>query len=94
MTSDYLKHFIKRTDSPHTQRAVVAWLQGHYPSDWPSTWGTVVAHREACMLTALQALDAALADPKITRGQLRRRMLEACAAIAERGPEAVGLAPQ
>jgi len=59
-----------------------------YPS-WPTVWGTLWAHREACMLAALQALDAALDGPNVTKQGLRRRMVAALAAIAERGPEAV-----
>jgi len=35
-----------------------------------------------------RALDAALAEPKLTRQGLRSRMLAALAAIAESGPEA------
>lgn len=51
--------------------------------------GTVFAHREASMIAAVRALDAALAEPKVTRSGLRRWMLAALAAIAERGPESV-----
>lgn len=40
------------------------------------------------MLAALRALDKALAEPKLTRPGLRRQMLAALAAIAERGPAA------
>jgi hypothetical protein len=36
------------------------------------------------MLAALRALDAALAEPKVARAGLRREMLAALAAIAER----------
>ena len=43
------------------------------------------------MVAALRALDAALAEPKVTRQGLRRRMLAALALIAQRGPEAVPL---
>jgi len=42
------------------------------------------------LIVAIRALDAALADPKVTRQGLRRRMLAAYAAMAERGPETVG----
>ena len=38
------------------------------------------------MVAAHQALGAALADPKMTRQGLRRRMAAVMAAIAERGP--------
>ncbi len=41
------------------------------------------------MIAAVRALDAALAEPKVTRSGLRRWMLAALAAIAERGPESV-----
>ena len=43
------------------------------------------------MVAALRALDAAMAEPKVTRHGLRRRMLAALALIAQRGPEAVPL---
>jgi hypothetical protein len=51
--------------------------------------GTLYIHREACMLTALRALDRGLAEPKVNRAGLRWQMLASLAAIAERGPEAV-----
>jgi hypothetical protein len=41
------------------------------------------------MLAALRVLNDVLAEPDLTRKTLRQRMLEACAAIAERGPEAI-----
>jgi hypothetical protein len=55
------------------------------------TVDTVLAHSEACMLAALRALDRALGRPKVTRAGLRREMLAALAAIAERGPEAIAV---
>jgi hypothetical protein len=41
------------------------------------------------MVAVLQALDAALAEPTVTRQGLRRQMLAALAAIAARGPETI-----
>ena len=41
------------------------------------------------MVAGLRALDTALAEPKVTRQGLRRRMLAALAAIAARGPETI-----
>ena len=89
--SEYALRFGRRTDHPATHKALVDELRRRYSADWPSLLGTVFAHREACMLAALRALDAALADPEVTRQGLRRRMLAALAAIAERGPEAIPL---
>jgi len=87
--SEYAFKFGQRTDHPATHHAVVDELKRH--PNWPALVGTVFAHREACMLAALRALDRALAEPKVTRAGLRRQMLAALAAIAERGPEAVPL---
>ena len=64
-------------------------LKRRYHFEWPALLGALFAHREARMLAALRALDRALAEPKVTRAGLRRQMLAALAAIAERGPEAV-----
>jgi len=86
--SEYAFRFGQRTDHPATRNAIVHELKEHY-ADWPRLLGTIFAHREACMLAALRALDGALAEPKVTRAGLRRQMLAALAAIAERGPEAV-----
>jgi hypothetical protein len=86
---DYAFRFAWREDHPATWKAVVDELRRRHPSDWPSLIGTVFAHREACMLAALRALDRALAEPKATRPGLRRQVLAAVAAIAERGPEAI-----
>ena len=55
---------------------------------WPNLVGTLFAHRETCMRTVLRELDAALAEPKVTREGLRRRMVAALAALVEFGPEA------
>ena len=41
------------------------------------------------MVAALRALDTALAEPKLTRLELRRRMVEALTAVTDGGPEAV-----
>jgi len=60
-----------------------------FPTEWPYLLGVLFAHREACMLAALRALDRALGKPKVTRAGLRREMLAALAAIAERGPGAI-----
>ena len=87
--SEYALRFSRRTDHPATHRAVVDELRRRYPTDWPHLLGTLFAHREACMLAALRALDQALADQRVTRQGLRRTMMAALAAIAERGPEAV-----
>ena len=89
--SEYAWHFGKRTDHPATQREVVDELRRRHAGDWPSIWGTIWSHREACIVAVLRALDAALAEPKVTRQSLRRRMLAAMAAIAARGPEAIPL---
>ena len=64
-------------------------LRRRYATDWPTIWGTVWSHREACMIAALRALDAALSEPKATRQGIRRQILAAFAAIAAHGPEAV-----
>lgn len=87
--SDYALRFSWRTDHPATHHAIVDELRQRYPTDWPSLLGTIFAHREACMLAALRALDTTLSKPKVTRAGLRREMLAALAAIAERGPESV-----
>ena len=89
--SEYALRFGERTDHPATHRALVDELRRRHSGDWPNLLGTIFAHREACMVAALRALDAALQEPKLTRQVLRRRMLAAFAAIAERGPEAVPL---
>ncbi len=89
--SEYAWHFGERSDHPATQHEVVDELRSRYPSDWPSIWGTIWSHREACMVAALRALDAALAEPNMTRQGLRRSLLAALEAIAARGPEAVPL---
>ena len=88
--SDYAFLFGQRTDHPASHHAVVDELRRRH-ADWPALLGTVLAHREACMLAALRALDRALADPKATRQRLRRQMVAALAAIAGRGPEAIPL---
>jgi hypothetical protein len=88
---DFAFRFSQREDHPATWKAVVDELRSRYPTDWPNLLGTLFAHREACMLAALRALDAALAEPKVTRPGLRRQLLAALAAIAERGPEAIEL---
>ncbi|MDP3703971.1 MAG: hypothetical protein Q8R78_06245 [Candidatus Omnitrophota bacterium] len=87
--SEYALRFASRRNHPASHRAVVDELRRRYAGDWPALLGTIFAHREACMLAALRALDRALAEPKPTRQGLRRRMLAALAAIAERGPEAM-----
>ena len=89
--SEYALHFGERTDHPATQHEVVDELRQRYATDWPSIWGTIFAHREACLVAALRALDAALQEPKVIRQSLRRKMLAALAAIAARGPEAIPL---
>ncbi len=65
--SEYAWHFGKRTDHPATQHDVVDELRRRYASDWPSIWGTIWSYREACMVAVLRALDAALAEPTVTR---------------------------
>ena len=87
--SEYAWHFGECTDHPATQHDVVDDLRRRYAGDWPNIWSTIFAHREACMVAALRALDAAMAEPMVTRHGLRRRMLAALEAIAERGPEAI-----
>lgn len=87
--SEYAFRFGQRTDHPGTHRALVDELRRRHSMEWPALLGTVFAHREACMLAALRALDAALGEPKLTAKSLRRVMLAAFAAIAERGPEAI-----
>jgi hypothetical protein len=71
-----------------SHKALVDELRRRRSGEWPTLLGTVFAHREACMLAALRALDRVLNGPKLTRAGLRREMLAALAAIAERGPEA------
>ena len=87
--SEYAWHFGEGTDHPATQHEIVDELRRRYAGDWPNIWSTIFAHREACMVAALRALDAALAEPKVNRQGLRRRMLAALEAIAARGPEAI-----
>ena len=84
----------ERPDHPATQHEVVDDLRRRYAGDWPNIWSTIFAHREACMVAALRALDAAMAEPKVTRQGLRRGMLAALEAIASRGPEAIPLRPR
>ena len=91
---EYAWHFGKHLDHPATQHQVVDELQRCYASDWPAIWGTIWAHREACMVAALRALDGALAEPQVTRQGLRRKMLAALEAIATRGPEAIPIRPR
>jgi len=79
----------RRPGHPTTHHAVVDELRKRFFTEWPYLLGVLFAHREACMLAALRALARALARPKLTRAGLRREMLAALAAIAERGPEAV-----
>ena len=66
-THEYAWHFGERTDHPATQHEVVDDLQRRYAGDWANIWSTIFAHREACMVAALRALDRALAEPKVTR---------------------------
>ena len=87
--SEYAWHFGERTDHPATQHDVVDELRQRYATDWPSIWGTIFAHSEACLVAALRAMEAALVEPRLTRQGLRRKMLAALAAIAARGPEAI-----
>ena len=87
--SEYALRFSRRTGHPATYHAVVDELRRRFPTEWPYLLGVLFTHREACMLAALRALDRALGRPKVTRAGLRREMLAAMAAIAERGPEAV-----
>ena len=83
--------FGEQPDHPATQHEVVDELRRRYATDWPTIWGIVWSHREACLVACLRALDAALSEPKATRQGIRRRMLAALAAIAARGPEAIPL---
>ena len=92
--SEYAWHFGERTDHPATQHEVVDDLRHRYAGDWPNIWSTIWAHREACMVAALRALDKALAERKVTRQGLRRRMLAGLEAIAARGPEAIPIRPR
>ena len=93
--SEYAWHFgERRTDRPATQREVVDELRQRFATDWPTIWGTIWAHREACMVAALRALDGALAEPKVTRQGIRRKMLAALEAISARGPEAIPIRPR
>ena len=92
--SEYAWHFGERTDHPATQHEVVDELRRRFASDWPNIWSTIFAHREACMVAALRALDGALAEPKVTRQGLRRKLLAALEAVAARGPEAIPLRPR
>jgi len=87
--SDYAFRFGEKADHPATYHALVDDLKRHHHFDWPRLLGLIFSRREACMVAALRALDAALAEPKMTRVGLRRRMLASLAAIAERGPEAI-----
>jgi len=87
--SEYALRFSRRTGHPATYHAVVDELRRRFPTEWPYLLGMLFAHREACMVAALRALDRALGKPKVTRAGLRREMLAALAAITERGPEAV-----
>ncbi len=92
--SEYAWHFGERTDHPATQHEVVDDLRRRYAGDWPNIWSTIFAHREACMMAALRALDGALAEPKVTRQGLRRKLLAGLEAIAARGPEANAIRPR
>ena len=89
--SEYAFRFGQRTVHPATHHALVEELRRRHSGDWPNLLSTVFSHREACMVAALRALDAALQEPKLTRQGLRRQMLAAFAAIVERGPESVRL---
>ena len=58
-------------DHPATHHAVVDELRKRFPADWPYLLGVLFAHREACLLAALRALDRALGRPKVTRAGAR-----------------------
>jgi len=92
--ADYVLRFSRRIDHPGTHHALVDQLRQRFPAEWPYLLGVLFAHREACMLAALRVLDRALGRPKVTRAGLRREMLAALAAIAERGPESVASAAE
>lgn len=79
----------QRENTRATSQAVIEELKERYPLQWPHLIGVLLFHREACMLAALRALEAAFDDPKMTRVGLRRKMVAVLAAIAERGPEAL-----
>jgi hypothetical protein len=57
--SEYALRFDNRADHPATHKAVVDELRRPCPGDWPTLLGTLFAHREACMVAAVRALDAA-----------------------------------
>ena len=48
------------------QTALVAELRQLAAYEWPRLWGSVYAHREACMAELVTHLEEALADPKAT----------------------------
>ena len=61
--SEYAFRFGQREDHPATHHAIVDELKGRH-ADWPALLGTIFAHREACMLAALRALDRSSAGPR------------------------------
>ena len=65
--SEYALKFAQRQDHPATHKAVLDELRRRYATDWPGLLGTLFAHREACMLAALRALDRALASARLQR---------------------------
>ncbi len=74
--SDYAFRFGSQEPNPNgTHKALVDELRERCPGEWPILLTSAFAHREACMLAVLRALDAALAEAKSTRQGLQRRML-------------------
>lgn len=80
--SEYALQLDQHTDHLAMHRAIGDEFRCRYPGDWPTPLVAIFAHREACIVAALRALDAAPAEPKATRQGLRRQMLAAFAAIA------------
>jgi hypothetical protein len=58
---------------------------------WEGTrvWGAVFSHRQACVRLLRDAVCMMLADPAITRAELRRRMVAIAKQIERKGPESV-----
>ncbi len=67
-------------------RTLVSRLQERCPARWPDLWGAVYQHRSACPRVILELVDELLADPRMTRSQLREELARALQLVEESGP--------
>ncbi len=69
-----------------TQNELYELLKTDALVSWPRIWGSVYAHRRACLLAVQATVDEMLADPGMTRGKLRRELAQVVQEVVERGP--------